>query len=342
MKKLLGLLICAAMIGATAADHVGQAKCTSSRLPGGSSGLPRTRVDACFSRTSGVRAVPFTFAVLSLFARRSHYAFEKAPLARGEVDTTRISEKTNLVVERIRFWSDVMNEPRFFLALVPKTPPQLGEAFILNHGWFDRPEYLLTYLKVDEVYDSMLARNEVRPAVLIVPDVRFNNFHRLNSGRSPFPPYLTLIAEEVAGVVSQRYKIPLERDRWAIGGFSFGGYLSLDVGRRYPGRFGSVSVISGLVDPHWSFWSENHVTSDAADAVGRSKDSIVVPGPVPRLFLACGTNDRLFATMQRLHRTLDANGIRYSWSYAPGGHTWSYWSSVLKPMIEFSLGTYDR
>jgi enterochelin esterase-like enzyme len=282
--------------------------------------------------------VPFTFAVLSLFASRSQYPFEKVPLPRDRVEVARVSETANLTVERIRFWSEEMNEPRFFLALVPKTPARLTEAFILNHGWFDRPEYLLKYLKVDEVYDAMLARGELRPAVVVIPDVRFKKFYRLNSARTPFPHYLTLVAEEIAGVVSRHYEIPFERGRWAIGGFSFGGYLSLDVGRRYPGRFASVSVISGLVDPRWSFWPAQPPASGTLDLHGRSKNTVVVPGPIPRLFLACGANDRLFSTMRQLHRTLEAEGIPDTWSSGPGGHTWKYWSSVLPPMLKFSMG----
>ena len=241
-------------------------------------------------------------------------------------------------MERIRFWSEEMNEPRFFLALVPKTPASPPEAFILNHGWFDRPEYMPKYLKVDEVYDAMLARGELRAAVLVIPDVRFNNFYRVYSERTPFPNFLTLVAEEVAVVVSQHYRIPFERDRWAIGGFSFGGYLSLDVGRRYPGRFARVSVISGLVDPQWSYWPAPLPASTPLDSRGRGKHTVIVPGPIPRLFLACGANDRLFSTMQRLHHNLETLGIPHVWSSAPGGHTWKYWSSVLQPMLTFSLG----
>ena len=44
----------------------------------------------------------------------------------------------------------------------------------------------------------MLARGEVRPAIVVIPDVRFTNFYRVNSRRFPFPNYLTLVAEEVA------------------------------------------------------------------------------------------------------------------------------------------------
>ena len=42
--------------------------------------------------------------------------------------------------------------------------------------------------------------------------------------------------------MSRQYDIPFERQRWAIGGFSFGGYISLDVWTALSGRFASVSV----------------------------------------------------------------------------------------------------
>ncbi len=288
-----------------------------------------------------IRGLAVTAMLLLPACRQHKEAFEKAPLAPGQVEVVRLSERTNLAVERVRFWSNEMNEPRFFLALVPKTLPKTqvapSEVFILNHGWWDRPEDLLQSLKVDQVYDEMLGRGEVRPAIMVLPDVRFSSFYRQYSDRFPYPNYLTLVAEEVAGTVSRRYAIPFERRRWAIGGFSFGGYLSLDVGRRYPGRFASVSVVSGLVDKQWSFWPSQPPPPGPLDSKGRGKQTIVVPGPIPRLFLACGSNDRLFATMRDLHQELTDLGIPHVWSSGPGGHTWKYWSSVLPLMLRFHL-----
>jgi len=296
------------------------------------------------SRLIPWRSFPLTFAFLSLFGcRRLHKeAFEKVPLVRGQVEVVRVSETGGLAIDRVRFWSDEMSEPRFFLALVPKTSSPIDEAFILNHGWWDRPEDLLKHLKVDEVYSGMLARGEVRPAVIVIPDVRFSNFYRVNTKRFPFPNYLTLVPVEVAGVVSQHYGIAMERERWAIGGFSFGGYLSLDVGRHYPGRFASVSVVSGFADSSWSFWPAEVANQGSLDALGRGKNTVVAPGPAPRLFLACGTNDRLLGQMTGLHQTLERLGIPHDWSTAPGGHTWVYWSSVLLPMLRFHLGGATR
>ena len=277
-----------------------------------------------------------------LFASQRKEAFEKAPLARGQIEVVRLSERTNLAVERVRFWSNEMNGPRFFLALVPKTQVAPSEVFILNHGWRDRPEDLLKHLKVDQVYDDMLGRHEVRPAIVVLPDVRFDSFYREFSDRFPYPNYLTLVAEEVAGTVSRQYAIPFDRQRWAIGGFSFGGYLSLDVGRRFPGRFSSVSVVSGLVDKEWSFWPAQPPPPGPLDSQGRGKHTIVVPGPVPRLFLACGTDDHLFSTMRDLHEKLTELGIPHGWSTAPGAHTWKYWSSVLPIMFRFHLATEQK
>lgn len=280
-------------------------------------------------------------SLLAACGRMHKEPFEKTPLAPGQIEVVRLAERTNLVVERIRFWSKEMNGPRFFLALVPKTQAP-SEVFILNHGWWDRPEDLLQHLKVDQVYDEMLGRGEVRPAIVVLPDVRFNNFYRQYSDRFPYPNYLTLVAEEVAGTASRYYAIPFERQRWAIGGFSFGGYLSLDVGRRYAGRFASVSVVSGLVDEQWSFWPSQPPPPGPLDSQGRGKHTIVVPGPVPRLFLACGSDDRLFATMRDLHQELTELGIAHVWSTGPGGHTWKYWSSVLPLMLKFHLASEQR
>ena len=149
-------------------------------------------------------------AIYLLASRQHKEPFEKVPLAPGQIEVAHLSERANLVVERIRFWSHEMNQPRFFLALVPKTKVPVADVLILNHGWRDRPEDLLKHLKVDQVYDEMLGRGEVRPAIVILPDVRFDSFYDEFSDRYPYHNYLTLVAEEVAGTVSSHYAIPFD------------------------------------------------------------------------------------------------------------------------------------
>ncbi len=264
--------------------------------------------------------------------------WETAPVKPGEIEVTLLPDRNGLRVERIRFFSVEMSEPRFFLALLPKVDGNLGEILILNHGWFDRPEYLLTELKVDAAYSRLLERNAVRPAIVILPDIRFPDFFRQNSDRFPFPNYLTLVAEECATVSSRHYAVPFERERWSIGGFSFGGLVALDVGRRYAGRFSSVSVVSAFADDEWTYWPSRQPPPGRLDAKGRGKHTLAAPGPVPRLLLACGTSDRFFSKMQGLHQLFMESNIHHEWSQAPGGHTWKYWSTALDQMLPFHLG----
>lgn len=267
--------------------------------------------------------------------------WELVPLPPGDTEVTRLDTTPPILVDRVRFHSAETGEPRFFLALVPEGVPKVEDVLIFNHGWWDRPEDLLRELRIDEVYARLLAARKIRPAIIVLPDIRFSNYYRRNSELFPFNQSLELVASEVAGLVSTRYEVAPGRDRWSIGGFSFGGYVALDVARRYAGRFGSASIFSSFHDKDWTFWPAEPPPPGKLDSRGRGKQTIVAPGPVPRLLLACGTDDRLYPNMVELHELLTAKGIAHEWVTGPGGHTWAYWFSVLEPMLLFHLGT-DR
>ena len=265
--------------------------------------------------------------------------WELAPLPPEGVESTNLVNGPQLRVDRVRFRSAELGEPRFFLAVVPDSAFAAKDVLIINHGWKDRPEDLLRELDIYKVYGRLLAERKVRPAVIVLPDVRFSNELRRYADRYPFNQSLELVATEVSGLVSQRFGVPPDRNHWSITGFSFGGYVALDVARRYSGRFGSASVFSSFYDHDWAFWPSEPPPIGKLDDRGRGKQTIMAPGPVPRLMLGGGTEDRFFANMAELHGLLTAQGIAHEWRPAPGGHTWAYWSSVLEPLLLFHLGT---
>ena len=314
-----------------------------------------TRIDCALSQTrirtmeilgklriiaTVMAAIPVIWCGLQMSGCRTEKqeAWEIAPLGQDQVEQVVLEDQAILRIDRIRFYSREMDGPKFFLALVPKNAKAIDRVWILNHGWADRPETILAALKIDQVYSRLLSEGKVQPAVLVLPDVRFPDYFRRHADSYPFPQYLILVAEEVARTVSSKYNIPFSRDTWGIGGFSFGGYLSLDVGRRYSGRFGSVSAVSTFFDEEWTFWPSSPPPPGEVDALGRGKQTIVIPGPVPRLFLACGTSDSFYGIMVELHKKFQQLGIPHEWSTGPGAHTWSYWSTVLEGMFIFHLG----
>jgi enterochelin esterase-like enzyme len=265
-------------------------------------------------------------------------AWETAPLGENETQRVRLADQETVTTERVRFFSREMNSPWFFLVLAPKATQPPDTVLILNHGWADRPETMLAALNLEQVYAKLLADGRVQPALIILPDVRFPDEARKNSKENIFAEYLDLVAEEVARTVSQTYGVPFSRDKWGMGGFSFGGYLSLDVGRRFSGRFGSISAVSAPFEDEWSFWPTDPPPPGKLDREGRGLHTVVEPGPIPRLFLACGMNDRYYGTMMALHQKFQSRGINHEWSAGPGGHTWSYWSTVVESIFMFHLG----
>jgi enterochelin esterase-like enzyme len=265
-------------------------------------------------------------------------AWEIAPLGENELQRVRLADGETIIIERVRFFSREMTEPRFFIVLAPKATRPLDRVLILNHGWSDRPESMLAALKLDQVYAKLLEDGRVQPALVILPDVRFPDSKRKQSKLNVYAEYLDLVAEEVSRCVSQNYSIPFSRDKWGMGGFSFGGYLSLDVGRRFSGRFGSISAVSAPFEDQWTFWPTDPPPPGELDPKGRGLHTIMEPGSIPRLFLACGMNDRFYGTMVELHQKFQTLGINHEWSAGPGGHTWSYWSTVVESMFLFHLG----
>lgn len=287
-----------------------------------------------------VSSLPAALIISALFSCSppKKQPWEMAPLEES-LDWTRLKDASGLRVDRFRFHSQTLDEPRFFLVLYPQTGELPDRVLIVNHGWFDRPEYLLSRLRLDQAYAKLLSTGSVKPALLVIPDVRFDNNLRKNAASFPFAQYLPLIVEETLPRMSQHYGLRIARKNCGIAGFSFGGYVSLDIGRRYPGQFESVTAISAFYDEQWLFWARETPETGPTDASGRGKQTIVVPGPIPRLFLACGTRDRFFKIMTRLHSKFEKAGIGHAWSSSPGGHTWEYWQSVLEDMLKFHLGS---
>ena len=70
-----------------------------------------------------IRGLTMAVTLLSCNCRATRKEpFEKVPLAPDQIEVVSLSQEPNLFIERIRFWSKEMNEPRYFLALIPKTP----------------------------------------------------------------------------------------------------------------------------------------------------------------------------------------------------------------------------
>jgi len=219
--------------------------------------------------------------------------FEKAPLVPGQIETARLpSGPKPGGWNGLRFWSAEMNEPRFMLVLVPRLC-QLSAArlHLKPRLGTDRPEDLLVHLKVDEVLDNNDWRGRSRTAIVQFP--MFGSVLLPPAGLAlPVANYLTLVAEEVASL-SRSTTTCLRPLAVSIGDLVSGGISHLDVGRRYPGRFGAVAVVSGFAESDLELlpavpatWSSGRQRQGQTDSSGARTAS--------PLAVACGAEDICF------------------------------------------------
>jgi S-formylglutathione hydrolase FrmB len=120
-----------------------------------------------------------------------------------------------------------------------------------------------------------------------------------NGGRRGSPAWESYILDQVIPQTLARYRIRPQRRYHALAGVSMGGLGTAYLGGRLPGFFGSVAVISGLVDTELLPYGENWVESAISTASARATiDLDAVDGP-PGAFYARGHNPvRLAANLQ--------------------------------------------
>ncbi|WP_433188902.1 alpha/beta hydrolase [Actinoallomurus sp. CA-150999] len=121
----------------------------------------------------------------------------------------------------------------------------------------------------------------------------------------------------------------------AIGGFSMGGYGSMNLALRHPDVFGSVTSISGYF--HVDDPSHMFADKDAVIAANRPDQNLAAARRL-RIFLSAAENDDndvIKGEPQRFKKLLDAAGVPAVLDVRPGEHDWDYVRSVLPDAFGF-------
>jgi len=153
--------------------------------------------------------------------------------------------------------------------------------------------------------------------------------------------YWTYVSEELPRVVGQFFNVSREPADTFVAGLSMGGYGALKLALNHPGRFGAAACLSGAVD--LKAFAED---PDREEVMDRVFDHTVRPGDdvfalaetargVPPLYVACGTEDRWYASCQRFAEVAEAAGIDVTTDFRPGGHEWKLWDAQIQDVIEW-------
>jgi S-formylglutathione hydrolase FrmB len=159
--------------------------------------------------------------------------------------------------------------------------------------------------------------------------------------------YWTFLSEELPSLVDRFFRLSPRREDTFVAGLSMGGYGAFKWALQQPERFAAAASLSGSLDMARRTQSDmpddpaifrrifGEEPLDGTDAdllwlVDRAARSQV---ELPRLYVCCGTEDRLYADNLTFRDTCQANRVETTTDFGPGDHDWAYWDAKIQDVL---------
>ncbi|MEG0900582.1 MAG: alpha/beta hydrolase-fold protein [Clostridia bacterium] len=209
---------------------------------------------------------------------------------------------------------------------------QKDKTIILLHGLKQNADSWSRYSMM-EYYAHELGYH------VVMPEVQRSFYSDMVNGMN----YFTYLSTELPWIMEHVFHLPMER--LYVGGLSMGGFGALKLALHYPERFaGALCFSSGfymLEKPKQLmdlFFSKGELTgifgNDFAVTEQNNLDQLAAAiskrAQKPRVYIACGTEDFLYAENTRMRDTLQALHYDLCYEQWPGEHNWKFWDKALK------------
>ncbi len=185
---------------------------------------------------------------------------------------------------------------------------------------------------------------------VVMPAVARSFYQDMASG----PQYWTFVSEELPAVMRQFFPLSAAREDTFAAGLSMGGYGALRLGLARPDRFAAAASLSGAIDlvrrlkeagqegsrisrAEWVgiAGAELRGAGTESDLFATARRVAAGPGPRPKLYLCCGTEDSLLDDSRDFHRHLDTLGYAHTYAESPGTHEWGYWDAQIRQVLDW-------
>jgi S-formylglutathione hydrolase FrmB len=149
--------------------------------------------------------------------------------------------------------------------------------------------------------------------------------------------YWTFLSEELPAVASSFFRLSTRREDTFVAGLSMGGYGALKWALRQPRRFAGAAALSSAIDVqrvrHLNPVLWDNVFGDVLGADENLFELLRQATELPRLYLACGTEDPLYDDNVRFHEAAARRGADVRVDFGPGGHDWAYWDARIQDVL---------
>ncbi len=243
----------------------------------------------------------------------------------------------------VHFDSKVLEQNMSMDVLLPEVPSARPDgkwpALYLLHGLSDDHTIWQRRTSIERYVGET-------PLAVIMPAVHRSFYTDMKHGGR----YWAFISEELPALCETLFPISSARaDRFAAG-LSMGGYGALKLGLNCPDRYAAVASLSGAVDM-LSLAVENegtgrHTDSFYTDIFGSRKKMegsvndlpavarrlIHSGNELPRVYMACGTEDFLYENNQGFLKEF-GGPLNITYEEGPGAHTWAFWDAYIQRVL---------
>ena len=147
------------------------------------------------------------------------------------------------------------------------------------------------------------------------------------------------------------------REDTLIGGLSMGGYGAIRNGLKYSGNFGYIIALSSAlitkgiegIPPDYKnsiadYKYYTRVFGNLNQLSGSDKDpeALIINLrsnniSIPKIYMACGTEDFLINENRSYHSFLNSEGVDHTYVESPGIHDWTFWNEYIEKAIMWAL-----
>lgn len=184
-------------------------------------------------------------------------------------------------------------------------------------------------------------------AAIVMPAVNRSFYTDMAQGAK----YFTFVSQELPQVMERYFPISNAREDRFAAGLSMGGYGAMKLGLLCPDRYAAIASFSGALEMEKS-WQDSRRGDDflreldtvfgGEEAMQNSDNNLSrmavklakTPGAAPRIYVACGTEDFLFAANNSFVKNF-GKALNIEYFTEPGAHTWDFWDKHIEKALKW-------
>ena len=247
----------------------------------------------------------------------------------------------------------IMQHANFAFALANDVP--MEEVEELRH--YDRKTYNLILLHgltgtdTDWLYGGPAQEMSIRFNLNVFMPTVGNTFY-LDKGYEG-ANWCEYIGRELPEYIRDTFLIEMTGENTIIGGLSMGGFGALHTALTYPDSFcACIALSSGLIIREYArkgaefsgavppqmmldiFGDPDKVLTSDTNPEKQYLDLEKAGVKIPRIYMACGTEDTLIGNNREFASFLKEHDADYIYEEGPGGHNWRFWNRYLEKGLD--------